>query len=249
MTFAREVEFARRAAAAAGENAKRIRAGGISPETKPDLTPVTIADRDNERMLREMIETEFPADGILGEEGAAKVGHSGRRWLIDPIDGTRDFVRGNRFWCVLLALEQNGAPVAGVAHFPLLGETYWASRGEGAWCNGERLHVSAVDRLSQAVLSPNGLHHPAIRPYAARVTEFLQRVWTVRTYGGALDACLLAGGHIDAWFEAKAEVWDLAPLRIIIEEAGGHYISPAGVAAIACTPALEREMRELFGGE
>ncbi len=176
------------------------------------------------------------------------MGHSGRRWLIDPLTApaTSCAVTASGASCSRSSRTRRAGGRSGA--LSLLGETYWASRGEGAWCNGERLHVSAVDRLSQAVLSPNGLHHPAIRPYAARVTEFLQRVWTVRTYGGALDACLLAGGHIDAWFEAKAEVWDLAPLRIIIEEAGGHYISPAGVAAIACTPALEREMWELFGG-
>ncbi len=246
MTFVKEVDFARRAAAAAGENARRIRASGIAAETKPDLTPVTIADRDNERLLRQMIETEFPDDGILGEEGSRKASPNGRRWLIDPIDGTKDFVRGNRFWCVLVALEMDGAPVAGAAHFPMLGETYWASRGGGAWRDGVRLQVSAVDKLSQAVVSPNGLHHPAIRPYAADLVEFLGRAWSVRTYGGALDACMLAAGQIDAWFEAKAEAWDLAPLRIIIEEAGGRYISPAGVTAVASNPALEPELRTLF---
>src|ERR1043165_4617547 len=95
-------------AVAAGENARRIRAGGISAEAKADDSPVTIADKDNERLIREAIEREFPVDGILGEEGAAKTGSSGRRWIVDPIDGTRDFVRGNRFWCILIALEEAG---------------------------------------------------------------------------------------------------------------------------------------------
>ena len=97
MNYSRELEFARRLATAAGENAKRIRSGGVSAETKPDTSPVTIADQENERLVREAIEREFPDDGILGEEGSSKGGASERRWIIDPIDGTRDFVRGNRF--------------------------------------------------------------------------------------------------------------------------------------------------------
>src|SRR5580704_380474 len=135
MNYQRELEFARRIANIAGENAQRIRAQGIRAETKPDASPVTIADRENERIIREAIELEFPADGILGEEGASKAGSSGRRWIVDPIDGTRDFVRGNRFWCVLIALEEADQSLAGVAHFPLLNETYRASRGGGAYCN------------------------------------------------------------------------------------------------------------------
>jgi len=142
MAYETELEFARRVAAAAGENARRIRAGGIEAETKPDASPVTIADKDNERLIREAIEREFPDDGILGEEGSCKAGTSGRRWIIDPIDGTRDFVRGNRFWCVLVALEEADESVVGVAHFPMLDETYWAARGSGAYRNGEHTRAT-----------------------------------------------------------------------------------------------------------
>ena len=137
MDYQRELEFARRIAVMAGENARRIRAGGIAAETKADASPVTVADRENERLLRESIEGEFPEDGILGEEGTAKAGTSGRRWILDPIDGTRDFVRGNRFWCVLIALEAAEETLAGVAHFPMLEETYWATKGSGSYRNGE----------------------------------------------------------------------------------------------------------------
>src|SRR5579872_7340651 len=101
MKYDRELEFARRAAAEAGENARRMWACGISAEAKPDDSPVTAADRENEKLLRERIAREFPDDAILGEEGTNCAGSSGRRWILDPIDGTRDFVRGNRFWCVL----------------------------------------------------------------------------------------------------------------------------------------------------
>ena len=253
MSYERELEFARRVAVIAGENAIRIRAAGISPETKPDDSPVTAADRDNERMLREQIEAEFPADGILGEEGTRKAGPSGRRWVIDPIDGTRDFVRGNRFWCVLVALENAGESVVGVAHFPMLAETYWAMRGGGAYRNGERLQVSKIDRASEAVLSPNGMHSMAQESYAPRMMEFMSQFWAVRSAGGALDAAMLAAGQIEVWIERKAEVWDLAPLQVIIEEAGGRFFALDGSRrtdggnAVACTPALESTVRRFFG--
>ncbi len=252
MRYEREVEFARRAAALAGDNALRIRASGIVADQKPDLSPVTNADRDNERLIRELIESEFPEDGILGEEGARKASASGRRWIIDPIDGTRDFVRGNRFWCILIALMEDDESVVGVAHFPKLDETYWAARGQGSYRNGERLHVSAVDQLESAVLSPNGLHAVAAEPYAPRLVDFMSRFWAVRSVGGGLDAGLLASGLVDVWFERKAEPWDLAPLQVIIEEAGGVYFAMDGSRrcdagnAVACTPGLEREVREFF---
>src|SRR5215813_14179388 len=151
MRYERELEFARRLAVEAGDNAKRIRELGVCPETKADASPVTIADRENERLVREAIEREFPDDGILGEEGSSKSGSSQRRWIVDPIDGTRDFVRGNRFWCVLIALEDADEPVVGVAHFPMLGETYWAVRGGGSYLNHEPLRVSAVESISDCV--------------------------------------------------------------------------------------------------
>jgi fructose-1,6-bisphosphatase/inositol monophosphatase family enzyme len=252
MTLRPELDFAIRAAVAAGHNAVRIRRSGIAPEAKPDETPVTAADRDNERLLCEMIESAYPADGILGEEGARKPSSSGRRWTIDPIDGTRDFVRDNRVWCVLIALEIDGEPQLGVAHFPKLDETYWAVRGHGAWLGSERLRVSSIDRTSAAVISPNGMHAMAAEPYAPGLLPFLNRFWAVRSFGGALDACLLAAGKIDVWFERKAEIWDLAPLQVILEEAGAAYFALDGSRrcdagnAFASTPVLQREVRDYF---
>lgn len=252
MAYERELEFARRAAIAAGANAVRIRGGDIGTTAKPDDSPVTIADRENERLLFEMIDREFPQDGILGEEGACKPGRSGRRWTVDPIDGTRDYVRGNRLWCVLLALERENEALLGVASFPMLGETYWAARGEGSYRNGERVHVSAIDSLEAAVFSPNGMHQMAAEPYAPRMMDFMSRFWAVRSAGGALDAMMLASGQVDVWLERKAEVWDLAPLQVIVEEAGARYFALDGSRrldagnAVACVPALEREVRTFF---
>ena len=249
----RELEFARRMAMAAGENAQRIRARGIAVETKADDSPVTIADRENERLIREAIEREFPDDGILGEEGASKPGSSGRRWIVDPIDGTRDFVRGNRFWCVLIALEQADESLVGVAHFPMLDETYHAVRGGGSYLGSERLHVSAISSVAQSVFSPDGLQLPQARPYLAQVSHLIQRCWSVRSYGGALDACMIAAGKAEIWFEPKVEPWDLAALKLIIEEAGGAYFALDGSRRIdrgncfGCVPGVEAELRRAFG--
>jgi histidinol-phosphatase len=253
MNYEREIEFARRIAVAAGENAKQIRAGNFSVETKADASPVTIADKQNERIIREAIEREFPADGILGEEGSSKPGSSGRRWIIDPIDGTRDFVRGNRFWCVLIALEEADQSLVGVAHFPLLGETYWAVHGAGSYLHEERLQVSGIQTIETCTFSPNGLNLVQARPHLSRVMEITQRSWSIRSYGGALDSCLLAAGKVDIWFEPKVEVWDLAALKLIIEEAGGVFFALDGSkridrgTGIACTPALESQVRAAFG--
>jgi histidinol-phosphatase len=253
MNYVRELEFARHIATVAGENATSIRARGIRLETKPDASPVTIADKENERLICEAIQREFPDDGILGEEGSSKVGSSGRRWIIDPIDGTRDFVRGNQFWCVLVALEEANESLAGVAHFPMLNQTYWATRGSGSYLNNERLQVSTITSIGDSSFSPNGLHLNAARPYLPRVMELMQRSWAVRAYGGALDACRVAAGKAEIWFELQVEVWDLAALKLIIEEAGGVFFAIDGSrridkgTAIGCAPGVEIHVRQAFG--
>jgi histidinol-phosphatase len=232
MGYERELQVARRAAVRAGENALRIRGAGIQPEMKPDNTPVTAADRDNERLIVEAIETEFPNDGILAEEGTRKDGNNGRRWIIDPIDGTRDFVRGNALWCVLIAMEDRGAMVMGVAHFPMSGETFWAERGGGAYRNGERLHVLEKTR--------NGTDD-----WRAKI----QKAWGT---GGAREAMRVASGEVEVWFERRAQVWDMAPLQVIVEEAGGRFFGMDGTpradagSGVACTPAVEDEVRQFL---
>jgi histidinol-phosphatase len=253
MNYERELRFAQRIAIAAGENAISIRSRGVTAETKSDASPVTIADRENERLIREAVELDFPEDGILGEEGSSKAGSSGRRWIIDPIDGTRDFVRGNRFWCVLIALEEEGESLVGVAHFPLLNETYWAARGGGSYLDTERLHASDIRSIGDCCFSPNGLHLIQAQPHLPTVIDLMQHSWAVRSYGGALDACLVAAGKVDLWFEPKVEVWDLAALKLIIEEAGGLFFALDGSrsigqgTSIGCAPGLGTAARRAFG--
>src|SRR5258706_8979360 len=125
MTFGREIETARRAAERAVALALRHQTAGVQVEIKPDDSPVTIADRECEKLIAGLLDTAFPEDGILGEEGSRKESRSGRRWIIDPIDGTRDFVRGNPLWSVLIGLEEGSEVVAGVVHLPVLGHTCW----------------------------------------------------------------------------------------------------------------------------
>src|SRR5579864_6829005 len=158
MPAGRELEIARDAAQRAATLALQHQEAGFSVENKPDDSPVTVADRECEALIARLLENQFPEDGILGEEGARKESQNGRRWIIDPIDGTRDFVRGNPLWSVLIGLEDQGTIVAGVAHLPILGYIYWASRGEGAFRNHTRLQVSEIADFRRAVISINGLN-------------------------------------------------------------------------------------------
>jgi len=156
-SLATQLEFAIDAAWRAGRATLPHFQTGVLAEAKADLSPVTVADRAAETLCRALIEARYPYDGILGEEHGARRPGARRRWVIDPIDGTRAFVHGVPLYSVLLALEEEGEPVLGVIHFPALGETVWAARGEGCWWDGRRALVSQVDRLEEAtVLTSEG---------------------------------------------------------------------------------------------
>ncbi|HUO32417.1 MAG TPA: inositol monophosphatase family protein, partial [Bryobacteraceae bacterium] len=148
----KELEMGRAVARQAGEIALRYYRTGIQADSKPDDSPVTRADRECELAIARALEEAFPDDGLLGEEGAEKPSRSGRRWIIDPIDGTRDFVRGNPAWANLIGLEADGEVVAGFANMPALGELFWAVRGGGAFVNGARIEASAISSVAEAVL-------------------------------------------------------------------------------------------------
>lgn len=250
--FEREWDFARALALQAGELALRLRQQGVQVEVKSDSSPVTQADRECERLIARRIAEEFPQDGILGEEGSAQASANGRRWIIDPIDGTRDFLRGNDLWSNLIALEVNGEVVLGVCHLAARGEIYSALRGAGAWKNGTRIHCSEVERAGEAVLSINGLNYARETPFAPRLLEWSSQFWSVRSMGGCLDAMMLADGRFDLWIECRCEAWDLAALGVILEEAGARFLSFSGQRTIyggnciAFTPGLEQEARGLL---
>lgn len=255
MAFEREIELAKLLAQEAGALALDYQRKGVIAESKADESPVTAADRACEKLIVERISREFPDDGVLGEEGANRETHSGRKWIIDPIDGTRDFVRGIPLWAVLIGLEQNGEVVVGVAHSPLQGLLLSASKGAGAWENKSRLRVSACSNPKDAVLCFNGFQKAAAQRFSQTLTPWLQHFWAVRSLGGAVDAMLLAGGRSDAWIEPSASPWDLAPLKILIEEAGGVFSSFNGVNTIyggnayACTPGMQPHMQRFLNAE
>lgn len=252
MAFEREVELAKLLAQEAGALALDYQRRGVTAETKSDESPVTAADRACEKLIVDRISLEFPEDGILGEEGSSRKDRNGRKWIIDPIDGTRDFVRGIPLWAVLIGLEQDGEIVAATAHCPKQGLLLSAMRGQGAWSDGTRLRVSAKKDPSEAVLSFNGFNKAGMSRIASRLLPWVQRFWAVRSMGGAVDAMLVAQGLADVWIETDAAPWDLAPLKLLVEEAGGHFKSFDGKSTIyggnayACTPGLEAYVETLL---
>lgn len=255
MPFERELEVARQAARRAGELALSYQKNGVTAEEKADESPVTIADRESEKLIANILAEAFPDDGLLGEEGAGREAKSGRRWIIDPIDGTRDFSRGSPLWSVLIGLEAGDDVLVGVANLAGWGREYYATRGGGAWCGGRRIHVSGRTRASESVLFFNGLREAFSREFAPRVIPFMGRFWAVRSMSGAPDAMLVAEGSGEVWVEPSAKAWDLAPIRLIIEEAGGRFFNFDGGNSIhagncvVCAPALEGEVRRFLNGE
>ena len=254
MALENELAVARSVAERAGRIALDYQARGVTADMKADHSPVTAADRECERLITEVLGETFPADGLLGEEGTAKKSASGRRWIIDPIDGTRDFLRGTPTWAVLIALEQGSDVVVGVVHFPAQGLTYWATRGGGAFLNGKPIHVSGITRPADALLCVNGLNEALNLPFAPRLLEWMKQFWAVRSFGGCYDAMMIASGRAEAWVEPSGKPWDFAPLKIVCEEAGavffnfdGHSTIYGGNCAI-CVPALEVELRRFVIG-
>ena len=235
MDLGREIEVAKRAAIASARLAIRHQSAGVCAEAKPDQSPVTIADRECEKLIAATLEEAFPEDGILGEEGAQKESRSGRRWIIDPIDGTRDFVRGNFLWSVLIGLERDGEIVAGVAHLPMLNQMCWAAKEGGAFRNDTKLRVSSIADDPVVCVNPD--------------LRWTRKAWAQRWLGGTPDAILLASGEAEIWMEPKVAAWDLAPVKIILEEAGALFFDFSGArtiyggSAAACTPAFELEAR------
>jgi histidinol-phosphatase len=248
----KELDLAVSAARQAAELALQYQQG-IEVETKPDDSPVTRADRECERLIASILTGAFPDDGVLGEEGARAESRSGRRWIIDPIDGTRDYVRGNPLWANLIALEDGGDVVAGVVNLPVLGLTYKASKGGGAFRNGAAIRPSSKARVSESVLCFSGFSKLDKLPFRSGLLDWMARFWAVRALGGAPDAMMVAAGQAEIFIEADAKPWDFAPLKVIVEEAGGVYLNLDGGSTIyagncvVCAPGLEGEVRALLG--
>lgn len=252
MTWSKELEVAVQAARKAAEVALRMQSG-ITSESKSDHSPVTPADRECERLIAGILSEAFPDDGILGEEGARAESRSGRRWIIDPIDGTRDYLRGNALWANLIALEVGDEVMVGVVNLPMLGSLCMASRQGGAYRNDSPMHVSSKKTIEDSVLCYSQFNRPELLPFKAHLQDWMARFWAVRDLGGAPDAMMVAGGQAEIWIEPRAASWDFAPLKVIIEEAGGRFLNFAGGSsihagnAVLFTAGLEREVRKLLG--
>ena len=196
---------------------------GIAFETKPDLTPVTEADRAVETDLRRRLADRRSEDAVLGEEEGT-TGTGARRWIVDPIDGTRNYARGVPVWATLIALEESGLVRLGVASAPALGRRWWAERGEGAFADGDHIGVSSVSRLEDAVLS---------FAYENAVPELGTRAWHTRGFGDFWAHMLVAEGAVDAAVDvAGVKEWDVAAVQVIVEEAGGRFSNFAGASRI-----------------
>jgi len=200
--------------------------------TKPDRTPVTDADKAVERAIRSGIETARPTDSILGEEFGTE-GDSRRQWIIDPIDGTANFLRGVPIWGTLIALAVDDVPVVGVVSAPALGKRWWAARGHGAWSSTrgaapEKLQVSAVADLADAALSYNNIQGWDGAGHLDALVSLTRDVWRARSIGDMWAYMLLAEGSLDIVGEFDLKPYDMAALIPIIEEAGGRFTSLTG---------------------
>jgi histidinol-phosphatase len=251
-TWSKELSVATEAARKAAEMALQFQPN-IVAETKADNSPVTQADRECERMIARMLSEAFPEDGVLGEEGASADSRSGRRWIIDPIDGTRDYVRGNPLWANLIALEAEGDVAVGVVNLPVLGKLYSASRRGGAHLNGSGIYASSKTSVNESVLCVNGYDKLANLSFRERLLDWMARFWAVRGLGGAADAMMVASGQAEVWIEPVASPWDFAPLKVILEEAGARYLNVDGGSsiyagnAIGCAPGLEPAVKRFLG--
>ena len=215
----------------------RFRDVDLVVETKPDLTPVTEADHAVEVAIRRRLGVARPGQAILGEERGEDVCASGAsaRWIVDPIDGTKNYVRGVPVWATLIALQRDGRMVVGVVSAPALGRRWWAARGEGAWADGRPIRVSKVAAVEDAFISYDGLERfdpetEGGRPADGRLLRLAQRCWRSRGLGDFWSHVLVAEGAVDIAAEPEVSLWDVAPIQVIVEEAGGRFTDLEGRA-------------------
>jgi histidinol phosphatase-like enzyme (inositol monophosphatase family) len=250
----RLVDFALALAVRAGHATLRHFQSDLEIERKPDSSPVTQADREAEQILRQRIEKRFPDDGILGEE-LGEVRHGApRRWILDPIDGTRSFICGVPLYGVLIALEIDGEPVLGVMHFPALRESVHAARGLGCWWNGTRVRVSRERRLERAVILATDVVKAEREEYRQGWHALRSRAGLVRTWGDCYGHALVATGRAEAMIDFNLKSWDAAPMLPILTEAGGTFTdwqgrpNHTGGDAIATNAVLKTELLRVLGG-
>jgi histidinol-phosphatase len=227
----RAVEVASEAARAAGEIALKYYTGGFDVTLKADHTPVTQADQQAEQSIRRILGRAFPDHGFLGEEFGGE-GRQDRRWIIDPIDGTQNFIRGIPIWATLIALEEDGEVTAGVVYNPVTREMHTAQRGGGAFLNGRPIHVSPVSALADSQLIHAGLGLVRRTPYWDGIVRLLDGTQRQRGFGDYLGYTLVAEGKAELYVELDIKPWDIAPCRLLVEEAGGRFTDFTGQPSI-----------------
>jgi histidinol-phosphatase len=201
-----------------------FRDADLRVDRKSDGTPVTAADRAAERIVRERIGERFPGDGILGEEEPEAPGTSGRRWIVDPIDGTKAFTRGVPLYSTLLALDDEHGPAIGIIGLPALGQVVYAGRGLGCWADGQPARVSDTPELRHAYLTTSSFGHwPEDALLAVR-----RAGCELRTWGDGYGYALVATGRVDLMVDPTVERYDIAPMPVILAEAGGRFTSLSG---------------------
>jgi histidinol-phosphatase len=235
---------------------RRFRALDLHVEAKPDLTPVTDADRAAEESMRNVLRRARPRDAVLGEE-FGRIGAGPRCWVIDPIDATKNFVRGVPVWATLVGLMDGDEVVVGVVSAPALSRRWWAARDGGAWTGrslmkASRCRVSSVAKLEDASLSYSSLDDWEEQGRLPDFLELSRRVWRTRAYGDFWSHMLVAEGAVDVSAEPEVSLWDLAALQVIVEQAGGTFTdlsgrpTPDGGSAVATNGLLHAEVLDLL---
>ena len=236
----------------AGDVALHHYRSNLAVETKADGSPVTIADRAAEGAARDWVERHFPADGVLGEEFGEARPHARRRWIVDPIDGTKAFLCGTPLWGSLVALCEGERVLAGAAYFPAIGELIAAAPGAGCWWNGTRCQVSAVETLASATVLTTDAHFRERRAFRAGWERVADAAAMSRTWGDCFGYFLVATGRAEAMLDPVMSPWDAAALQPIIEEAGGVFTDWSGRATafggsvVATNQALAQTVRVLL---
>jgi histidinol-phosphatase len=241
------------AAHAASEDILRYYRGDLEVELKADQTPVTVADRRAEEIIRGILLTDFPDHGFFGEEGGKQQADAEYVWLVDPIDGTKSFVGGYGMFSTQIALMRKGHLVLGVSSAPAAGEVAWAARGMGAQLDGLPLKVSRKTALADASVSTGNLQTMAGSDQWAKLGKILARVNRTRGYGDYYHYHRLAAGQLDAVIESDVNILDIAALSVIVEEAGGIFTDLAGDApdlqttsVLAAVPGLHGQLLDML---
>jgi histidinol-phosphatase len=250
----RRLEVAIAAAKAGGEVALRYFRTGVAVERKQDFSPVTVADREAEQRAVAVLREAFPHYGVLGEEYGEQ-GGDGPRWIVDPIDGTKSFIRGIPFFATLVALEEDGEITTGAVYAPALDDLLYAQRGQGAFDDNGPLRVSTIDTISRSMLVFGGPGLLRTRGYWNAYERLIDHSARQRGYGDYFGYTFIARGQAEAMIDIDLKPWDLAALKIIIEEAGGRFTDFSGKAtafggsAIASNGLVHEEIRALIKGE